>query len=177
MQPSSLPEIKYKSQSAHPLSIYGLIEAGFLSESGFSGLVRRASLTDKRSFVFVLAGFPVMAKSAIRTKCNPENPDSDKDARSPAVSHMFRYPSERRISKPALASPEKAGMRARPPASGGSAGGTPRSQWRKSTPVRESMAEGWRANAVPNPLDSRLRGNDGAEIGNDVAIIAQFGLM
>ena len=60
------------------IKIYGII--------GFSGFARRASLTDKRSSAFVLAGFSVMAKSASRAKrnpenpANPENPDSDKDA-------------------------------------------------------------------------------------------------
>ena len=32
-------------------------------------------------------------------------------------------------------------------------------------------------NGVPNPLDSRFRGNDGVEIGGDGAIIARFSLM
>ena len=35
---------------------------------------RRAYSTCKRSSVFLLAGFPIMAKSAIWTKRNPENP-------------------------------------------------------------------------------------------------------
>ena len=35
---------------------------------GFLGFAQRASLTGKRSFAFVLAGFPVMAKSASRAK-------------------------------------------------------------------------------------------------------------
>ena len=34
-----------------------------------------------------------------------------------------------------------------------------------------------RPNAVPNPLDSRFRGNDGVEIGNGGAIIILFSLM
>ena len=38
------------------IRVYGII--------GFSGFARRASLTGKRSFVFVLSEFPVMAKIA-----------------------------------------------------------------------------------------------------------------
>ena len=54
---------------------------------GFSGFSRRAASFGKRSSIFVLAGFPVMARSASRERRNPENPsnpDSDKDAQSPA---------------------------------------------------------------------------------------------
>ena len=36
----------------------------FLVRIRIFGILRRASLTDKRSSVFGLAGFPVMAKSA-----------------------------------------------------------------------------------------------------------------
>ena len=46
----------------------GLAAAGFLSELGFSGFVRRASSSGKRSFAIVLAGFEVMAKSAGRAR-------------------------------------------------------------------------------------------------------------
>ena len=62
------------------IRIYGII--------GFSGFSRRAFSAGKRSSIFVLAGFPVMAKSASRAKRNPENPanpvnpDSDKYARA-----------------------------------------------------------------------------------------------
>ena len=58
-----------------------------MSESGFTGFFWRASLIGRRLSAFVLAGFSVMAKIAIRAKRNPENtanpvnPDSDKDAR------------------------------------------------------------------------------------------------
>ena len=40
-----------------------------------------------------------------------------------------------------------------------------------------NLGEGGRRNAVPNPLDSRFRGNDGGEIGGDSVIIAHFSLM
>ena len=38
----------------------------------------------------------------------------------------------------------------------------------------KSRGDMWRVNAVPNPLDSRFRGNDGVKIGNNSAIIASL---
>ena len=51
----------------------------------------RSSLIGKHSSISILAGFPAIAKSAIRSKRNPENPvnpDSDKDPLSPPASSI-----------------------------------------------------------------------------------------
>ena len=57
-----------------------------------------------------------------------------------------------------------------PSASAAYAGGTP------ALPGRVAVGGAGGANGVRNPLDSRLRGNDGLEIGKDGAIITYFSL-
>ena len=72
------------------IRIYGII--------GFSGFAQRAPSpgNGKRSSIFVLARFTVVAKIAIWAKrnpenhANPENPDSDKYAQTSAVRKMER---------------------------------------------------------------------------------------
>ena len=87
------------------IRIYGIM--------GFSGFVRRASSPGRRLFIFGLAGFSVMEKSASRARRNPVNPantvnpDSDKTRKrgsaggTPALPERgFAAPSPRAFSRP-----------------------------------------------------------------------------